>query len=387
MSTQRLFDLDSYTFEFSATVLECEPTEDGKYVVVLDKTAFFPEGGGQKCDLGKINGVDVLDVQEKEGVIYHIIASPLELNTVICGKIDADVRFVRMQNHSGEHIVSGLVHKHFGFNNVGFHLSDHEMIFDFDGYLDRAALDELENEANDIIYKNLPIIAYYPTVDELATLEYRSKLELTENVRIVRIGDVDMCACCAPHVKHTGEIGIIKLLDAIKYKGGTRIHALCGSWALEDYRSRYTSIAHMSAQMSVKQQAVEDGFAHLLSDIDAKRAKIAQLNQRIIDFTIDSIKEDEKNLCFFFDDLDALNMRKLLNRATEKCKGICGVFSGCNADGYKFVIGRGSPDIDLKVWAKAISTSLLASGGGSSEMQQGFARADKATIRDFFEKF
>lgn len=385
--TQRLFDIDSYIFDFSATALSCEKTADGNYLVVLDKTAFFPEGGGQKCDLGEINGIRVLDVQEKDGVIYHTVAAPIECNTEVNCTIDADVRFIRMQNHSGEHIVSGLVHKHFGFNNVGFHLSDDEMTFDFDGYLDRAALDMLENQANEIIWRNLPISAYYPTAEELSTIEYRAKLELTENVRIVKIGDVDSCACCAPHVKSTGEIGLIKLLDAIKYKGGVRIHALCGKWALEDYRSRYTAIARMSARMSVKQHEVENGFDHLLSEIDAKRAEIATLNQKIIDFTLNSINEGKKNLCFFFDELDASNMRKLLNRATEKCEGICGVFSGNDTDGYKFVIGRGSPDIDLKVHAKAIGASLLASGGGSSEMQQGKAQADRTTIIKFFEEF
>ena len=261
------------------------------------------------------------------------------------------------------------------------------MTFDFDGYLDREMLNMIEDEANRIIWENLPIVSYYPSSSELASLEYRSKLELTENVRIVKIGDVDSCACCAPHVKSTAEIGMIKLLDAIKYKGGTRIHALCGGRALADYRARYTAVSRISAQMSVKQNEIESGFERLLSELYSKRAEIASLNQKIIDFTINSIKDGENNLCFFFDDLDALNMRKLLNRATLKCNGLCGVFVGNDEKGYNFVIGRGSADIDLKAYAKDISSVLLASGGGSSEMQQGRAKADKATILKYFEQF
>lgn len=386
VKTQRLFDLDSYRFDFYATVLSCVANGDGKFTVVLDKTAFFPEGGGQRCDLGVLGAADVLDVQEKLGVICHTVSAPLDEGAEVYGQINADTRFVRMQNHSGEHIISGLVHKHFGYNNVGFHLSDDEMYFDFDGYLDRAALNMIEDEANAIVWRNLPVTAYYPSDNELAGLEYRSKLDLTENVRIVQIGDCDKCACCAPHVKSTGEIGMIKILDAIKYKGGTRVHALCGRWALEDYRARYTAISAMSSRMSVKQHEVLDRFEHLLSELDSKRAEIATLNQKIIDFTINSINRGEKNLCFFFDELDAISIRKLLNRAVLKCTGICGVFSGNDTDGYQFVIGRGSSDIDLKAYASEICTALLASGGGSSEMQQGRAKADKQTILDFFKK-
>ncbi|MBE6694304.1 MAG: alanyl-tRNA editing protein [Ruminococcaceae bacterium] len=387
VKTQRLFDLDSYRFDFYATVLSCVANGDGNFTVVLDKTAFFPEGGGQRCDLGTLGNADVLDVQEKLGVICHTVSTLLDEGTEVYGRIDADTRLVRMQNHSGEHIVSGLVHKHFGYNNVGFHLSDGEMYFDFDGYLDRTALNMIEDEANAIVWQDLPVTAYYPSSDKLAELEYRSKLDLTENVRIVQIGDCDRCACCAPHVRSTGEIGIIKLLDAIKYKGGTRIHALCGRWALEDYRVRYTAIVAMSARMSVKQHEVSVGFDHLLSELDSKRAEIATLNQKIIDLSINSIKEGAKNLCFFFDELDTLNMRKLLNRAVLKCTGICGIFGGNDTDGYQFVIGRGSSDIDLKAYASEISSALLASGGGSSEMQQGKARADESTIRKYFEQF
>ena len=385
--TQRLFDIDSYISDFTATVILCRESGNGTFDVLLDQTAFFPEGGGQKADTGTINGIAVLDVCEKDGLIYHSLPCPLEVGLTVSGHVDFNSRFDRMQNHSGEHIVSGLVHKHFGFNNVGFHLSDTEMTLDFDGYLDRDMLNMIEDEANRIIWENVPVTAYYPSPDELADLEYRSKLELTENVRIVKIGEVDMCACCAPHVKSTGEIGMIKLLDAIKYKGGTRIHALCGKRALTDYRARYTAISRMSSQMSVKQHEVADGFNHFLSELDSKRAEIAQLNQKIIDFTINSIKDGQKNLCFFFDKLDALNMRKLLNRATPKCDGICGIFCGDDEKGYNFVIGRGSPDIDLKAYAKDISSALLASGGGSSEMQQGRSKADKATILKYFEQF
>ena len=319
-------------------------------------------------------------------------AHPFAIGATVMGEVDAPTRLARMQNHTGEHIISGIVHRLYGYKNVGFHLGDRnespDVTLDFDGVLTREQLDAIEDEANAIVAACLSIKAYYPTPEELSAMSYRAKLDLTEGVRIVQIGtdeDVkDRCACCAPHVDNTGEIGLIKLLDFIHDKGGVRIHMLAGSWALRDYRRRYTAVASMAAAMSVKQEEVTVGFDRLQSEIEDKKRIIATLRGKLEEQTITAITPTEGSLCLFDEGLEALEMRRLLNRAVEKCGRFCGVFSGNDHDGYRYVIGRGNTDIDLKKYVKDIKTALSARGGGSSEMLQGSCTATRESIEAYF---
>lgn len=404
MKTTRLFDQNSHLYAFTAAVLSAEVGKAPDTLsVVLDATAFFPEGGGQYPDKGVLAGCPVVDVQEKNGVITHTVSvshlngasHPFAVGASVQGELDSATRFARMQNHSGEHIISGIVHRLYGYRNVGFHLGDRgetaDVTLDFDGVLTRAQLDAIEEEANAIVAANLPVKAYYPDPDELATLTYRAKLDLTEGVRIVRIGTdedpKDLCACCAPHVDRTGEIGLIKLLDFIHYKGGVRIHMLCGSWALRDYRRRYTAVAAMAAAMSVKQEEVTVGFDRFRAEVEEKKQTISALRAKLEEHTVAAITPTEGSLCLFDEGLEAMEMRRLLNRAVEKCGRLCGVFSGSDKVGYRYVIGRGDASIDLKKMVKEINTALSAKGGGSSEMLQGSCTATRAEIEAVFEKF
>ena len=396
MKTIRLFDRNSHQYAFTATVVSATPAKAaGTIDVVLDATAFFPEGGGQYADPGTLAGLPVSDVQEKNGIITHTVAlagntHPFAVGATVEGVLDTDTRLVRMQNHTAEHIISGIVHRLYGYRNVGFHLGDGDVTLDFDGVLTRAQLDEIEDEANRIVAACLPVTAYYPTPEELASLTYRAKLELSEDVRIVEIGAgdtlADRCACCAPHVQNTGEIGLVKLLDFIHYKGGVRIHMLAGAWALRDYRRRYADTVTVATALSVKQTEVADGFARLLDDVEEQKRQIATLRTRIEDMTVAAIRETEGNLCLVCEDLDALGMRRLLNRAVEKCGGLCGVFVGDDQSGYRFVIGRGSPGLDLKTYLPELRTALAAKCGGSSEMLQGSASVTRAEIEAYFAR-
>ncbi|MBE6652012.1 MAG: hypothetical protein E7610_01185 [Ruminococcaceae bacterium] len=403
MKTIRLFDQNSHLYTFTSAVLSAESGKTPDTLdVILDATAFFPEEGGQYADPGSLAGCPVTDVQEKNGIITHTVsishlngqAHPFTIGAAVTGELDAATRFARMQNHSGEHIVSGIVHRLYGYKNVGFHLGDRgdtpDVTLDFDGVLTREQLDAIENEANAIVTACLPVRAWYPEPEALSAMAYRAKLDLTEGVRMVQIGrdeDIkDRCACCAPHVNNTGEIGIIKLLDFIHYKGGVRIHMLCGPWALRDYRARYTAVASMAAAMSVKQEKVLTGFARQQAEIEDKKRIIAALRGKLEDHTIAAITPTEGSLCLFDEGLEALEMRRLLNRAVDKCGRFCGVFSGNDEAGYRYVIGRGTPDIDLKKYIKEINTSLSARGGGSSEMLQGSCTAKRSEIQAFFER-
>ena len=393
--TRRLFDENSHLFDFSATVLSAEPTHiPGVLHVVLDATAFFPEGGGQSPDTGVLGGYPVMDVQEKDGVIYHSVKANAPFPAVgetVEGHLDREIRLRKMQNHSGEHIISGIVHRLYGYTNVGFHLGNGDVTLDFDGVLTREQLNAIEDEANRIVAACLPVKAYYPTPEVLATLTYRAKLDLTENVRMVEIGQgdgmMDRCACCAPHVDNTGEIGLIKLLDFIHYKGGVRIHMLCGLDALEDYRRRYTDVALLASRLSVKQNDLVAGFDRLTAEIEEKKQVIFDLRQTILTMTLAALPETDGSLCLFEETGDANAMRRLLNEAVKKCKKLCGVFSGDDENGYRYVIGRGDASLDLKQYNREIGAALNAKGGGSSEMLQGRASATKEQIEAFFENF
>lgn len=379
--TIRLFDRDSYMQAFDATVLSCSRDGD-RFAIILDATAFFPEEGGQSADTGTLGNATVLDVQEHDGVITHYTNAPMDIGTTVHGQLDFPARYLRMQIHSGEHIVSGLMHRIHGFSNVGFHLGG-EITMDFDGELTRAQLDEIEDEANRIIYENVPITAEYPSSQKLAATEYRSKLDLTENVRIVTIGNYDACACCAPHVASTGEIGLIKLLDAIRYKGGMRIHFLAGSAALAHYRKTWSDVATLSSMLSVKQSEVVSGVQRREEEIEKRGAMIASLRRQLLDYKIAALVSTDGNLCVFTDDPDMLSLRLLVNAGVEKCTGICAAFSGNDTDGYRYIMG--AHNTDLRSLSKQINTALDGKGGGSAQMIQGSCRAKESEIRAYMD--
>ncbi|MBO4284392.1 MAG: alanyl-tRNA editing protein, partial [Clostridia bacterium] len=248
--TEKLYETDGSLFTFSATVLSCERAGDG-YAVKLDRTAFFPGGGGQECDVGSLGGIPVSGASTSDGEVIHRTAAPLPVGSVVEGVVDAFVRFPRMQCHTAEHIVSGLIHARYGYDNVGFHLGCDEVTMDFNGELTREQLDEIEDLANRVVYSDVPVTVSFPSPEELPRLSYRSKLDLTENVRLVTVEGVDVCACCAPHVEKTGEIGLVRLLGFIRYKGGVRIRLVAGERALADYRARCRASQEISEMLSV----------------------------------------------------------------------------------------------------------------------------------------
>ena len=274
--TDKLYYESSHRKDFEAQVISCEPEGEG-YKVVLDKTVFFPEGGGQYADTGILGGVHVLDAQEKDGIIYHYTDGALTPGEIVKGEIDWEKRFESMQQHSGEHIISGIVHGRFGYNNVGFHLGADYCTMDFDGPITKEQLKEIEEEANRIVYKNLNIEILYPTKEELKDLTYRSKIEIEGQVRIVNIPGVDICACCAPHVDRTGEIGNIKLVDMVSYKGGERITMLSGSRALTDHQQKEESVKKISALLCAKDTEVAEAVEKLKEEQEEYNSSLGKV--------------------------------------------------------------------------------------------------------------
>lgn len=379
--TEKLYETNSHMDKFNATVLSCEKSNNG-YMIVLDKTAFFPEGGGQSADTGYLDKAAVTDVQIKNGIIIHYTDLPLTTGTSVNGRIDWKQRFIRMQNHSGEHIVSGIIHKKYGFNNVGFHMGNEDITLDIDGVLDREQLDEIEYEANLAVSKNIIVKTEYPSPEKLSALDYRSKLDITENVRIVTIDGYDMCACCAPHVKATGEIGIIKLLDFIHYKNGLRIHMLCGFSALADYKTKYRNNLEISNMLSSKRDETANAVARLLDENAKLKQEIHSLKKNYIKYKCACIEPTDNNICVFEENMDMNTLREYANEIIQKCGNICAAFSGNDKDGYIYVIL--SRSIPLRALSKAINSAISGRGGGRDDILQGQSHAKRADIEKYF---
>lgn len=377
--TEKLYDKDSHIKEFSATVLNCRKSGDN-YAVILNKTAFFPEGGGQESDRGNIGGAAVLDVQIIDNEIIHFTDTPLEIGKEYACRLDWERRFRNMQNHSGEHIVSGLTHKLYGLNNVGFHLGA-EMTVDFDGFLSREQLSEIERLANKAVWENLPVRAYYPDDNELKKLDYRSKLELTENVRLVEIEGYDLCACCAPHVKKTGEIGLIKILDSFKNKGGVRVFIKCGTDALQDYNDKYSNVQRISNLLSVKQNEAAAAVDRLSDENRELKFDISSLKKRLIAEKAKNFVPERDKTAVFEEGLDIKELQLFADALYKKSGGIRGVFSGENGN-FSFAICGEEAALDS--FFKSFKDRFSVRGGGRNGMVQGTVIGEKAEIEEFF---
>lgn len=383
MYTEKLYYKDSHMFDFSARVLDCRETARGP-ALILDRTAFFPEGGGQLADTGSLGAVKVLDVHEKEGEILHYCDGPLMPGERVEGRLDAEQRLVRMQNHSGEHVVSGLAHKLFGCENVGFHMGEDFVTIDFDRELSREQLMEIETLANRAVREDLPVSCTFPEPEVLKSLEYRSKLELTENVRIVEIPGVDRCACCAPHVERTGEIGLIKVLDWERHRGGLRLSLACGMLALRDYRVKQENISAISQALSSKRHETAAAVERLLREQQRSKERIAALSMELVSHMAEAQEYREGNICLFDDVLDEVALRELVNLLMGKCSGIAAAFSGSDEGGYRYIMG--SRELDMRSLAKELNSLIEGRGGGKARMIQGSASASASAIAAVFER-
>ena len=380
--TEKLYYLDSHLFEFEATVLAAREEKRG-WEIVLDRTAFFPEGGGQPADTGMIGPARVLDVHEREGEIRHLCDRELAPGVYACA-VDREKRLRRMQNHSGEHVFSGLTHQKYGAENVGFHMAADCMTIDFDKDLSFEQLSEIEYEANLAVRANIPVRTFYPSPEELKTLEYRSKKELAGAVRIVEIAGIDRCACCAPHVRATGEIGAIKLLTAERHRGGARLSLICGMDALDDYRRKQDSAAAISALLSAKRDEIAPAVERLLESEAKLKERASILGMRYAALRAEAIAPTEGNICLFDEGLSEAAARELVNRLTEKTDGVAALFLADGAGQWRYIIG--SRRVDLRSAAKAINAGVSGRGGGRPEMIQGSAAASEKEIASFFER-
>ncbi|MBS4980157.1 MAG: alanyl-tRNA editing protein [Lachnospiraceae bacterium] len=379
--TEKLFYQDSHKSTFTAIVQEARQSENG-YEIVLDRTAFFPEGGGQRSDTGILGGVSVIDVQEIDGKIIHYTDGALVEGAAVEGCIDWKERFSKMQQHTGEHIVSGLIHKMYGYHNVGFHLGTDCVTLDFNGVVPKENLHEIELLANEAVAANLPVQVLYPTEAELQKISYRSKIEIEGQVRIVVIDGYDVCACCAPHVKYTGEIGLIKLVGIQNYKGGVRISMLCGFRALEDYHQKEKNNREIAVMLSAKEYETAAEVTRLQEELAMKKTKIAELEKKVLEQKVEALDISGETVCLF-EETDPVMTRELVNLLLKRGAKAAAVFSGTEEEGYRYVLG--SRSLDVREAGKLLNEAFQGRGGGKPEMVQGTVKGQKEEIQAFLK--
>ncbi len=379
--TIKLYETDSYIKEFTATVLSCDE-KNGEYFVTLDKTAFFAEGGGQGADTGKMGEANVLDVQIKDGIIYHKTDKPVKTGETVNCAIDWDIRFSRMQNHSAEHLVSGIIHKLYGYNNVGFHLNDSLVTLDCDGPLDEEDIKKIERGANKAIYANKSINILFPTADEIDNYEYRSKLEITENLRLVEIEDYDLCACCAPHVAKTGEIGIIKILSFIPYKKGTRIEMVAGLLAFNDYCNIHNSTKAIMNLLSAKRTEAVETVERVYNELNSLKYENKKLSAELALLQMEKHQIND-GVCVFVKNASYDELRNCSNTLIDAYP-YCYAFS--NTDGDNFIYTVASKEHNVRENVQKLNQAFNGKGGGRDFYAQGKIIATREEIMTFFNQ-
>ncbi len=378
MKTEKLYEKDAYISRFETSVLSCEKCGE-KYKTVLAATAFFPEGGGQPADTGTVSGGAVYDVQIENGEIYHYTENAFTPGEKVMGELDFGRRFNFMQNHTAEHIVCGLVHEKYGFDNIGFHLNETEVTFDFNGFFTPDGLREIEEEANRRVWRNLPVTAFYPSPDELESIPYRSKAGIEGEIRLVKIEDTDICACCAPHVKSTGEIGMIKLLGTEKQHGGTRVFMKSGKYALGDYQKKNADIRAICESLSAKTGDVREAVRSLEERLEAQRLAIKKLNAQMMDNRIAAFdKSKSAVIAENFDSKDLLTLADGLHKTyggvrTALCE---------NGGGAAFVMCGESERLEAEF--QCLKINFTVKGGGRGDMRQGVIAAPIKKIKEYF---
>ncbi len=379
--TEKLYEQDAFLSQFEGKVLSCEKGKKG-FDLVLDRTAFYPEGGGQPYDTGTLGGVKVLEVHNREGEIVHTCDAPLEPGRTITGVIDWDRRFDLMQQHSGEHIVSGLAHSLWGCENVGFHMGAEAVTIDLSLPLDQDQLAHLEAEANRCIYLDLPADISYPSREELEHIPYRSKKELTGQVRIVTFPGADCCACCGTHVRSAGQVGLVKLLTMQKFREGVRIELVCGGRAFRYLSRALEQNAQVSHLLSAKIFETGAAAARLLEENNALKSRLVSLEEaRFAALAVQYAGVGD--VVLFEDGLSPDGLRRLCDAVLHACGGRCACFSGEDGAGYKYAVGQAGGD--LRGFVKELNQALGGRGGGKPDFVQGSVQASRKEIGSFFQ--
>ena len=379
-----LFYRDEYAREFDAEVISCQKGKKG-YEVVLSDTAFYPEGGGQPADRGTLEQVNVLDVKRRNGEILHITDAPLEPGMTVHGVLDWERRFDHMQQHSGEHILSGLVHAQFGYDNVGFHMNDEVVTVDFNGPITWEEAMELEDKVNAYIWTDAESRELYPSEEELKAMDYRSKIELKGKVRLVEYPGADLCACCGTHVTHTGEIGLMKILSVSRHKDGVRMEMLFGGRAMKDYDRKHLLNTEFSCRLSAKPYETGEALQRVLDEMNAMKFRMQAMNERYYAMRATSIPVGEPVIFFNEPGMSMVEIRKFCDYLISKGKvKTAMIISPKDKESVNYVMG--SADLNMRDVGKLLNEELHGRGGGRPEMVQGSFQAEADAVEQAFRQ-
>ena len=380
MDTVKLYYENAYTQDFTAVVQSCEVVKNG-FAVTLDRTAFYPEGGGQPADHGTLGAARVLDVHEKDGVVTHLCDRALSVGAEVGGRIDWARRFDHMQQHSGEHIISGLLCSTFQCDNVGFHMGADVVTIDYNAPITWEQALEVERRANAYIWADHPIRIWYPSAEELAALPYRSKKELTGAVRITEFPGADRCACCGTHVSSSGQVGLLKLLSCQKFRDGVRLELLCGQRALDCLAAGWEQARQIGQALSVKPQSAFAAVSRLQEELLSLKEKAARLEEADFAHTAAQYR-GVGSVLHIAEPLDGDGARRLCDAIAKAAGGRCAVFAGQDGDYRYAVIESGG---DLRQFIKDMNTALHGRGGGRDGFAQGSAACTAEEVRAFFQ--
>lgn len=374
--TEKLFYTTQYDTKFTATVIECTQNKD-RYEIILNRTLFYPEGGGQPGDIGFLNEVEIFDTHEHGENVIHYSKNPIEKGTEVNGEINWDYRLDLMQNHTGEHMISGIICEKYNCNNVGFHMGKERITIDFDAKIPDEDLADLELKVNKGIWANVPISVNSYKGEELDAIDYRSKIPLDGYVRIVKAGDFDCCACCGTHVAFAGEVGLIKIVGSQNYKGGTRLEILCGVRAFNHYNMCQESVKKISNTFSAKEDKVFESIEKLINDNSKLQSKVKDLQEGYflnVSRQIESyLKKDESNVNILIleEELNGKDMalfsKYILNNIGNNNE--VAIFSKNDIGNYSFLIA--SNEVDVKPTFNGIKEKFDCKGGGKPTSVQG----------------
>ena len=385
METEKLYYTDPFLRTFTATVLDCQPREKGGYSVVLDRTAFYPEGGGQPADHGVLNGAAVTDVQEKNGVIFHNVEKSVQIGETVSGILDWERRFDHMQQHSGEHILSGILCADYHCDNVGFHMGADTVTIDYNTEITYEQALDAQWKANRIIAEDLPVEITYPSREALSALAYRSKKELTGQVRIVTFPGADCCACCGTHVLRAGQVGLVKVLSCQKFREGVRMEIVCGFRALRLLDTVYDQSRAVAQSLSVHPDTIAPAVARVQAELaDTREQAVAA--EREFHRVFAQGYQGQNNVLVLRPPMRPDSVRRMADAMAQVCSGTCAVFAGPDPQGrWSYALVRADQE-DISALVKQMNQALSGRGGGRSGFAQGSAVCTQEQIRQFFNK-
>lgn len=383
MDSVKLFYQDPFLKTFTAKVLTCEPIKNG-FAVSLDRTAFYPEGGGQPADHGFLGQAVVSDVHEKDGVLLHNVDKPLEIGEIVTGVLDWPRRFDQMQQHSGEHILSGILCRDYHCDNVGFHMGADTVTIDYNAEITWEQALAAEAEANAVIAADLPVEIRYPSRQELETIDYRSKKELTGQVRIVTFPGADCCACCGTHVLRAGQVELVKVLSVQKFRDGVRMEIVCGSRALRLFSTVYDQNRAVAQALSVKMGDTASAVTRALEELAAAKQRMSELEEQIFAATAEKYA-GAGDVFLLEEPMRPDAVRKLADAVSNRCGGLCAVFAGSDGEKYNYALLRADGG-EISPLVKALNAALDGRGGGRNGFAQGSVQASREKIEEFFKK-